>query len=158
MRCLTSAVTAVAVCFTFSLVLSADSGSPDFSGVWEVDAGKSHLADGRLVTLTIEKVENKIKWLRSVREKDGKEVTSEFVCEAGSGECELVEPGHKAKVTLWYNGPALVVLKTDGTKEDASTEWTLKLSDDKKTLTVGLEHIEPTANPETLVFSKKTLQ
>jgi hypothetical protein len=158
MRCLTSAVTVIAACFTFGLVLSADSGSPDFSGVWEVDAGKSHLQDGRAVTLTIEKVENKIKWVRSARDKDGKEVTSEFVCEAGSGECELNETGHKAKVTLWYNGPALVVLKTDGVKEDASTEWTLKMSDDKKTLTVGLEHIEPSGNTETLVFSKKALQ
>jgi hypothetical protein len=123
-----------------------------------MDAAKSQIQDGRVLTLTIEKVQNKIKWVRSVRDKDGKEVTSEFVCEAGSGECELDEGDHKAKVILWYNGPALVVLKTEGVKEDASTEWTLKMSDDKKTLTVVMEHMDPAGNPETLVFNKKTSQ
>ena len=155
MRCLASAVSVIAACFSFSVVLSADSSSPDFSGVWQIDGAKSQVQDGQVVTLKIDRVDKKIKWSRSVRDKDGKEVTSEFVCEAGTGECDLDEGGHKSKVMLWYNGPALVVLKTEGIKEDASTQWTLKLSDDKKTLTVALEHIDPTANAETLVFSKK---
>src|SRR5205823_9595558 len=119
------------------------------------DAAKSQVEDGRLVNLSIENVSNKIKMVRVVREKDGKEVTSQFVCGTGGTECEYDGGGYKAKVSLWYNGPALVVLRTEGPKEDASDEWTMKLSGDMHTLTVALEHIEPTSKEETLVFSKQ---
>jgi hypothetical protein len=156
MRYFGYALSALAVSLFFSLPLAADSGKVDFSGVWELDSAKSQ--DGRAITLKIENVSNKVKVVRAVRDKDGKEVTSEFVCETGAGECEYDEAGHKAKVTLWYNGPALVILKTEGLKEDASDEWTLKLSNGTKTLTVDLEHIDPTGNPETLVFNRKAGQ
>jgi hypothetical protein len=100
-------------------------------------------------------VSNKLKMVRIVKGKDGKEVTSQFVCGTGGTECEYDEGGHKAKVSVWYNGPALVVLKTEGLKENASDEWTMKLSPDTHTLTVALEHIDPTGKEETLVFSKQ---
>jgi len=155
MRCFRLALAALAVLLIYPLLVSADSGNPNFTGAWQMDAAKSQVEDGRIVTLTIENVSNKIKMVRVVREKDGKEVTSQFVCGTGGTECEYDEGGHKAKVSLWYNGPALVVLKTDGTKEDTSDEWTMKLSSDTHTLTVGLEHIDPTSKDETLVFSKQ---
>jgi hypothetical protein len=107
------------------------------------------------VTLTIDNSSSKIKMVQVVRDKDGKEATYEFTCEAGGGECQFDDAGHKAKVTLWYSGPSLVVLTTDGPKEDASNEWTLKVSPDQKTLTLELEHIDPMGKVETLVFSKK---
>jgi hypothetical protein len=150
-----SSIFAIAAFFSFGLVLAGDSVSPDFSGVWELNAEKSQLPDGRLVTIKIEKVGNKIKWTRSDRAKDGKENVSEFICEAGASECELTEEGHKAKVSIWFNGPELVVLKTDGIKEENSIEWTLKMSDDKKSITAGLERIDPPGTSEKLVFNKK---
>jgi hypothetical protein len=153
MRCFTWALVLAAPFFT--RLLLADSGNPNFTGAWQMDATKSQVVDGRLVTLTIENVSNKLKMIRVVREKDGKEVTSQFVCGTGGTECEYDEGGHKAKVSVWFNGSALVVLKTDGLKEDASDEWTMKLSPDTHTLTVALEHIDPTSAEETLVFSKQ---
>jgi len=120
-----------------------------------MDTAKSEVLDGRVITLNIESVQNKLKVVQVVRDKNGKEVSCQFVCETSGGQCEYDEGGHKAKVSLWYNGPALVVLKTDGQKEDASNEWTMKLSPDSKTLTVELEHIDPTAKTETLIFNKK---
>lgn len=137
----------------FPFLASADS-PPDFTGSWQMDTAKSQVEDGRVVSLTIEHVSNKLKMVRVVRGKDGKEAVSQFICATMGAECELDDAGHKAKVSVWYNGPALVVLKTEGPKEDASDEWTFKLSD-PKTLTVALEHIDPTSKDETLVFSKK---
>jgi hypothetical protein len=155
MRCFRWALAGLAAPLLFSLVVSADSGTPNLTGSWQMDPAKSQVEDGRLVSLTIENVSNKIKMVRVVRAKDGKEVTSQFVCGLGGKECEYDGGGYKAKVSLWYNGPALVVLKTDGPKEDASDEWTFKLSPDSHTLTVALEHIDPTSKDETLVFSKQ---
>ena len=156
MRCSRLALAALAVPSVFSpLLVLADSGSPNFAGSWEMDPAKSQVADGRMVTLTIENISNKLKMVRVVRDKDGKEATYQFVCATVGSECEFDEAGHKAKVSVWYNGPALVVLKTDGLKEDASDEWTMKLSPDTHSLTVALEHIDPTGKEETLVFNKK---
>ncbi|MBV9302215.1 MAG: hypothetical protein JOY62_06410 [Acidobacteriaceae bacterium] len=156
MRCFYLALAALAAPAMFPFLVSADS-SPNFSGTWQMDTAKSQVEDGRVVSLTIENVSNKIKMIRVVRGKDGKEVTSQFVCATIGTECEFDDAGNKAKVSVWYNGPALVVLKTNGPKEDASDEWTFKLSD-PKTLTVALEHIDPTSKDETLVFSKKPSQ
>ncbi|MFL6352912.1 MAG: hypothetical protein ACJ74Z_13825 [Bryobacteraceae bacterium] len=155
MRCFRLAQAAFAAPLVLPLLMTGDSGNPNFTGAWQMNSAKSQVVDGRLVTLTIENVSNKLKLVRVVRDKDGKEVTSQFVCGTGGTECEYDEGGHKAKVSVWYNGPALVVLKTDGLKEDASDEWTMKLSPDTHTLTVALEHIDPTSKEETLVFSKQ---
>ena len=156
MRCFRLASAALAAPIVFSPLLAlADSASPNFAGAWQMDPAKSQVEDGRLVTLTIENISKKLKMVRIVRDKDGKEATSQFVCATVGSECEFDEAGHKAKVSVWYNGPALVVLKTEGLKEDASDEWTMKLSPDTHTLTVALEHIDPTGKEETLVFSKK---
>ncbi len=158
MRCYRLALAVLAVpILIFPLILSADSGSPNFAGAWQMDPAKGQVGDGRLVTLTIENISHKLKMVRVVRDKDGKEATYQFVCATVGSECEFDEAGHKAKVSVWYNGSALVILKTDGPKEDASDEWTMKLSPDTHTLTVALEHIEPTGKEETLVFSKKAL-
>ncbi|MFL6351864.1 MAG: hypothetical protein ACJ74Z_08450 [Bryobacteraceae bacterium] len=155
MRSFHWALAGLAALLLLPSLVAADTGSPNFTGAWQMDAAKSQVLDGRLVTLTLESVSNKLKMVRVVKGKDGKEVTSQFVCGTGGTECEYDEGGHKAKVSVWYNGPALVVLKTEGLKEDASDEWTMKLSPDTHTLTVALEHIDPTSKEETLVFSKQ---
>ena len=111
MRCFHLGLAALAAPLLFSLVLSADSGRPDFSGAWQMNPTKSQIDDGRAVTLTIQKISDKIKLVRVVREKDGKEITSQFVCATSGGDCEFDEGEHKAKVSLWYDGKALIVLR-----------------------------------------------
>ncbi|MGH9581731.1 MAG: hypothetical protein ACRD4O_02205, partial [Bryobacteraceae bacterium] len=59
-----------------------------------------------------------------------------------------------AKVSLWYDGSALVILKTDGPSDDSVTQWRLALSANGKTLSVDLTHIVPQKSPEKLVFDK----
>ena len=148
---------ALAVVAAPLLTCVAFAGStPNFSGTWELDASKSPGTEGRTITYTIQSVSGKINFTRVVREHDGKEVTSQFTCDTAGSQCDFDEGGHKAHVSLWYNGSALMILKTDGPKEDVVTQWKLELESGGKGLKVDFEHIDPTDKPETLVFDKKS--
>jgi hypothetical protein len=136
-------------------LLSADSATPpDFSGTWQMDPAQSKLSDSRVVSLTIQDASDKIKVVRVVRESGGKEITSQFVCPTNGSDCVFQEGDHKAKVSLWYVGPALMVLKTDGPKQDSIMQWKMQLDSASNKLTVALTHIEPSGSPETVVFTK----
>lgn len=142
---------------SFSLpVLADDTAQTDLSGTWQLDAAKSQARDAEAITYTIQDASGKINFNRITEERDGKSVTSKFTCDTVGTQCEFDEGNHKAKVSLWYDGPALVILKTDGPKEDSVTQWRLQLSPDGKTLNVTLTHIEPSDKPENLVFEKKS--
>jgi hypothetical protein len=130
--------------------------TPNFSGTWQLDASKSPSAEGRTITYTIQSASGKINFTRVVREKDGKEVTSQFTCDTMGTQCDFDEGGHKAHVSLWYNGAALMIMKTDGPNDDAVTQWKLELAPGGASLKVDLEHIDPTDKPESLVFDKKS--
>ncbi|MBV9156309.1 MAG: hypothetical protein JO097_08595 [Acidobacteriaceae bacterium] len=155
MRCSHVALAVLAAPFLPFLVLPANAGAPNFSGTWQLDAAKSQADQGQAITLTIQNPSGKLNFERIVRDKDGKELKSQFSCEIGGNQCDFEENGHKAKVSLWFNGPALQILKTDGPKEDAVTQWSLQLSADGNTLTVEFDHIDPTDKKQTLVFDKK---
>lgn len=129
---------------------------PNFTGTWQLDASKTPAAEGRAITYTIQQNAGKISFTRVVRERDGKEITSQFSCDTVGTQCDFDEGGHKAHVSLWYNGPALMIMKTDGPKEDSVTQWKLQLEPDGNTLKVDFEHIEPTDKSEVLVFDKKS--
>jgi hypothetical protein len=136
--------------------LFAASNTPDFTGAWQLNEAKSPSASGQSITLTIQEPAGKINFSRVARDRDGKELTSQFSCQPGGTQCDFDENGHKAKVSLWYDGPALMILKTDGPKEDSVTQWKLELSPDGKQLNVDFTHIEPNDKSEKLVFDKKT--
>ena len=152
MRC-TYLQALLAVPCLVSLSLAEDS-PPNFSGTWQLDTANSQ-TEGQAVTLTIQDDSGKIDFKRVSRDKDGKEMTAHFSCKTGA-QCDFDEGGHKAKVTLWFNGGALAILKTDGPKEDAVTQWKLELSPDKRTLNVECTHIDPSATTANLVFHKKS--
>jgi hypothetical protein len=153
MRCTHLALALLAVPCLLPPLLAED-GPPNFSGTWQLDAAKSQ-SEGQIVTLTIQDDSGKISFTRVGHEKDGKEITAHFACKANGSPCEFDEGSHKAKVSLWYNGTALVILKTDGPKEDAVTQWKLELSPDKHTLNVEFTHIDPSDKTANLVFGKK---
>ena len=142
--------------FFCSVALCGDSAPPSYSGTWELNAAQSHPAAGdEAVTYTIKEAAGQINFTRVVHGKDGKDVTSQFSCKTGGSQCEYDEGGFKAKVSLWYDGPALMILKTDGPKEDAVVQWKLSMGSDPKTLNVEVEHIDPADKSEELVFNKK---
>jgi hypothetical protein len=132
-----------------------EAAPPDFSGNWRLDATKSPEANGATITVAIQNEAGKINYQRTERERSGRELTARFTCAIGGTQCDMDENGHKAKVSLWYDGSALMILKTNGPKEDETTERRLQLSPDGKTLTVQFTNLDGSNKPETLVFTKE---
>lgn len=153
MRCWNLALAVLAAQFLVSSVLA--DGPPNYSGTWQLNSAKTPEPGAESVTITIQDASGTIKFTRVAHETDGKDITSTFVCKPGGATCDFDEGGHKAKVSLWYDGAALVILKTDGPKEDSVTQWRLQLAPDKGSLNVDLTHIEPDEKPESLVFDKR---
>ena len=135
-----------------SIVVCAD--SPKFSGNWQMDGAKSQVADGRVVTLVINASDTLVKVAQTVKDKAGRETSTEFSVTVGK-ECEYAEGGHKSKLVAWYAGPSLDIVKSDGPAGDVADQWALQLSPDQNTLTLTLSHIDPSAKDEVLVFDRK---
>lgn len=134
------------------VLLCAD--SPKFSGKWEMNAAKSQVADGRVVTLVLDASEAVVKVSQNVKDKAGKETASQFTVTMGK-ECEYDEGSHKSKLVAWYAGPSLDIVKSDGPPGDVADQWTLQLSPDQNTLTLTLSHVDPAAKDEVLIFDRK---
>jgi hypothetical protein len=133
------------------------SDQPNFSGTWQIDPAQSPDVRGATITLVIKEESGKIDYQRTMKQTDGKQTVLRFTCAPGGSSCDLDENGHKAKVSLWYNGPALMILKTNGPKQDATTERKLELSPDGNTLKVQFTNLDldQSSKPETLVFTKQ---
>lgn len=137
-----------------SPALAGDGTLPDFSGIWQLDTAKSQTDHSGTITLKIEQTAYKISWERHVRESNGREIVSHFSCDIDGQPCEFDEGDHKAKVSLWFDGSALYVLKTNGPKEDATTEMRLQLSADGKVLNIDFMHLDPNDRTEKRVYNK----
>jgi hypothetical protein len=141
--------------FTAPLFIYA-SDQPNFSGTWKLDTARSPGVNGT-ITLSIKDDAGKISYERSIKETNGKEIVARFTCSPGGSQCPFDENGHKAKVSIWYDGSALMILKTGGPKQDTTTERRLELSPDGNTLKVQFTNLDLDNNgkPETLVFAKQ---
>ena len=126
-----------------------------FDGTWEMNAEKSHVSDGRVVTLTIATVGAGINVTMKTRTKDGQEITSDVSSKLDGKACEFPEGAHKSKLTMWFNGPTLNASKEAGPAGDVTAMWKFELAPDKQTMTLTINHYEPARDDETLAFSKK---
>lgn len=127
-----------------------------FDGSWQMDTAKSHVSDGRVVSMTIATTDDTIKITMLTKKSDGQEVNSEFTSKLNGKACEATEGSHKSQITMWYNGPTLNACKEDGPVGDITSVWKFELSPDKQTMTMKISHYEPVAEDETLVFTKKS--
>ena len=144
---------AVGLCFAGALLAAAPT---TFDGSWQMDVAKSHVNDGRVVSMTIATADNAIKITMTTKKSDGQEVTSEFTSKLDGKSCEAAEGSHKSQITMWYNGPTLNACKEDGPVGDVTSVWKFDLSPDKQTMTMKISHYEPAADDETLVFTKRS--
>lgn len=155
MRAIFVALAVMAAPFLTTPIAADTTSTPDFSGNWRLDPARSQQTNGDTVTLDIQNESGKISYQRVLRERSGRQIVLHFTCAVDGSQCDLDENGHKAKVSLWYDGSALMVLKTGGPKEDETTERRLQLSPDGKTLTVQFTNMAGNDKPEKLVFTKE---
>lgn len=132
----------------------AQNTKPQMSGVWEIDNAKSHVVDGRNVTMTIQQTPERLTVNEIIKtSSDTKNI--HFSCTIDATDCDFDEAGHKSKISLWYNGQELIACRTCGPVGDLVNEWHMRLSPDGNTLTIEVEHVDPPAGPELMVFNKK---
>jgi hypothetical protein len=136
-----------------SMPVSADQGKPNLNGTWKLDRAHSDTDETSkdLMLLIDEQDENiHIKETRGPREKQD---VSEFTCGLGK-ECKMQDGGDKAQVWVYFNGPALVVVKTNGRRDDNSSKCRFVLSPNGDSLVEEITHITPERKAEKIVFSK----
>jgi hypothetical protein len=139
--------------FLAAALLSAQQRT--FDGTWQMDTAKSHVSDGRVVTLMIATIDDGFKMTIKTRKSDGQETTSEFSGKFNGKAFEFAEGTHKSQLTVWYNGPTLNACKENGPVGDVTSVWKFELAPDKQSMTMKITHYEPAADDETLVFTKK---
>lgn len=124
----------------------------NLSGTWQVDPSRSQLFEGAATKVVIDQQSNQVKFERWARERDGRDVESSFTCTIGGQTCDFVEGRHHSKVSLWWSGSSLVLLKTDGEGDRTTTERTFTLSPDGKTLTMQFSNVANSNENRKLVF------
>lgn len=157
MRSVVSKFTHLAYAVALFLSASVLMAQPKaFEGTWQMDSTKSKVLDGRVVTITIVSVGDGVKMSFKTKKGDGPEKVSEFTTKLDGKTCDLPEGDHVSQLTVWYDGSSLNASKEKGPATDVTSMWKWELSPDKQTMTMKINHYEPAADDETLVFTKKT--
>lgn len=128
-----------ALCYG-ALMAQAPADHP-FTGSWILQNEPS-------LKLIVEQNDQKI----HVREMKGQEVTAEYTCGLDGKECEFKQEGHPAKVSLWFNGPKLVELRSRGNQV---TRRRFSFAPDGKSLNVELSEFSPNEKHEMLAYSRQ---
>jgi len=139
------AASLAAVLLLIPALARADAGRPNLAGKWTAKD---------LVLLIEEQGQNiHIKETRGADPKD--DDVTEFTCGAAGKECPMQDGKDKASVSVYYNGPVLVVWKTHGRRGDSVEKRRLSLSPEGGSLIIEVLHIEPDGKPEKLVLSRQ---
>lgn len=116
---------------------------PVLSGTWRLDPAHSQLADSKLKdqTWSIEEKSDSVAISESLNE-GGKERKIEIQCGTAGEQCSLKEAGQPTVVSMYYNGPVLVLLE-QWHGNGFVTKKRIQASDDGKTLTIQVMHVAP---------------
>ena len=118
---------------------------PDLTGKWQIDPARSDGGNGE--SLNIEANDDSLHYLEQTHNGD----TAEFNCTTDGKECAMTDSGHKAKVSLWYNGASLVLMETKG-----SSVVKRKLTLTGPTLQMEVIPIVPQGKTDKLIFTKQS--
>mgnify|MGYP000868056244 FL=1 len=125
-----------------SYAIASDS-RPDLSGTWKIDPARTDEPSlNKDLMLQIEDRGDNIH-VKETRGTNAKSDISEFTCSTAGSECGMHDAGSKAKVTVYYNEPALVVLKTHGRRGSMVEKRRISLSPKGDSLLVEVVPIEP---------------
>lgn len=141
------------LCFAvmFTACVWAADDRPDLNGVWQLQPGESK---AKPETLSIEQKPDTIQLSRVV-ENGAKQIKTEISCSTNGEECKIKENGQPTQVSMYYNGPVLVLIEQRH-GNDFVTKKRLSLSEDGKTLNVELMTINPPGRAtENLVYTRQ---
>jgi hypothetical protein len=115
---------------------------PDLSGKWQLEGSKE-------VVWSIEQQGDNIHIAQIAPTGAAK---TEIDCNTFGKECQSTFEGDRAKVTYYYNGPALVEMRIEG---DRVTKTLRKLTEDGGKMTVEIQHIVPSKTAEKLTYIRQ---
>jgi hypothetical protein len=145
-------------CAFFAMLLTAAwaADRPDLSGKWVLDITQSPgAARLKSETLSIDQKPDSVQISQDATETNGKVMKVDFSCNTEGQQCKIKENGQPAQLSMWYNGPVLVMMEQRH-NNDYVTKTRLKPSDDGKTLTMQVEYIAPMGRkPENFVFTRQ---
>ncbi|HXS96902.1 MAG TPA: hypothetical protein VN736_20020 [Candidatus Limnocylindrales bacterium] len=125
---------------------------PDLNGVWQRQSNDSKV---KSETLNIAQKPDSIDIVRSV-DTGGRPIKDEINCSTEGKDCKVKEEGQDTQVSMYYNGPMLVMIEQRH-GNDYVTKRRLKLSPDGKTLTMEVMTINPPGKAtENLTYTKQS--
>jgi len=77
------------------------------------DADRARLSGSWQQNDTVWTIQDKGSTIHITR-SEGSKIVADFDCNANGQDCQGKDSGHKATVTLWFNGSALVQMETKG--------------------------------------------
>lgn len=122
------------------LCLSAADEVPSYSGTWQA-ADKSS-------ELVVEQTGDSV----HVREQRGPKLLCEYTCNSSGKDCSFKQDGKKATVSVYFNGPKMVEVRTHG---DVVIKRRFGLTNEGKNMEVELMPIVPPGKSETVLYAKQ---
>jgi hypothetical protein len=154
LRMRSSVLTVAALLLVGSVLVRADEDQASISGAWKLDPARSELDQANKDLALVVEENGQTIHIKETRGPNPKEDVSEFTCDTLGKECLMQDGGHKASVSVYYNGPLLVVLKTHGRKNSVVEKQRLSLSPAGDSLILEIIHIDPEGKAEKLVLTK----
>jgi hypothetical protein len=119
-------------------VTMAMANDPAVTGTWQ---SQSKPADSFVIQRTGDQIH--------LQEMDGTNVKSEYTCKLGGQDCDV---GHGEKVSLWFNGPVLVELRTH---HDAVVKRRFAFADGGNQMQLEVDPINPPGKQDQIMYVKK---
>ena len=116
---------------------------PNLAGKWQISSDS-----GNGATLTIRTKDDDSLHFLLESQSGG---AAEFECSTDGKECAMIDGGHKAKVSVWYNGASLVVMETRGNNVTKR-----RLTVTGSTLQMEVIPVVPPGRTDKLVFTKQS--
>jgi hypothetical protein len=89
-----------------------------------------------------------------IRQLQGNNPIADYACKADGQECEIKTSERKAKISMWFNGPRLVQLETEGSRVVKRRFAILPQGD---TMELEIIPIVPGGKAETIQFKRGEL-
>jgi hypothetical protein len=131
---------------------------PKFTGVWNLALDKSELKSAKLaaLTLNIDHPEKAvIHVVETAKVESGQEKRREYTCSTMGRECNIDQESQPATMSIYYDGPKLVMMERIGKDSNTVLKRVYELSEDASTLTVqSIQLVPPRSDVDKLIFAK----